>query len=200
MSESDYEKTQRKITPKGDTQYIVGGSRHQNTTTRGDVITKVGVISPGDIMSAMLKDVPPEISRKNMKALDQQGYIDREALKKEGLKFILEDEVDDEATHVYYGNKRYPKTSKLFPGDVIEVIKPHDRRKHGSLARVVHVRNFENYTISASYFEGDYMGLKDILTVDEYKVIRRNDGSIPRDMKRVRTDIVKEDDDNIDKI
>ena len=44
------------------------------------------------------------------------------------------------------------------------------------------------------------MGLKDILTVDEYKVIRRNDGSIPRDMKRVRTDIVKEDDDNINKI
>ena len=45
-----------------------------------------------------------------------------------------------------------------------------------------------------------FFGTKEILTVDQYKVIRRNDGTLPNDMKNVRTDIIKEDDDNIDKI
>ena len=121
-------------------------------------------------------------------------------LKEEGLKFIYADETDDEVTHIYYGNKRYPKTSKLFPGDVIKIVRPHNRRQHDMLARVVHVRNFQDYSISCTIFEGDYAGMKEILTVDEYTVVRRNDGTLPNDMKRVRTDIVKEDDDNIDKI
>lgn len=200
MSDSDYDKTKRRILPSGITQYVSGGSRHQNSNTRDDVIGKVGVISPGDVMAVMADMLPPEISRKNMKQLESMGIIDQLKLKEEGLKFIYADETDDEVTHIYYGNKRYPKTSKLFPGDVIKIVRPHNRRQHDMLARVVHVRNFQDYSISCSIFEGDYAGMKELLTVDEYTVVRRNDGTLPNDMKRVRTDIVKEDDDNIDKI
>ena len=49
-------------------------------------------------------------------------------------------------------------------------------------------------------FLSDFFGTKEILTVDQYKIVRRNDGTLPNDMKYVRTDIIKEDDDNIDKI
>ena len=92
------------------------------------------------------------------------------------------------------------KHRNYFPGDLVEVIKPNEPKKHKELARVKHVRNFNDYTISAIYFSGDFFGTKEILTVDQYKVIRRNDGTLPNDMKNVRTDIIKEDDDNIDKI
>ena len=195
---SDYDKTKRKILPNGKTQYTVGGSRHDGRK-RDDIVSRAGVISPGDIMAVLADEIPPEISRKNKKQLDKMGYFDRQKLKDEGLKFIYDDEIED-TPYVYYGNKRYPKTSKLFPGDVIEVIKPNEPKKHKELAQVKHVRNFNDYTISAIYFSGDFFGTKEILTVDQYKIVRRNDGTLPNDMKNVRTDIIKEDDDNIDKI
>ena len=83
-------------------------------------------------------------------------------------KFVADDEIED-TPYVYYGNKRYPKTSKLFPGDVIEVINPNEPKKHKELAQVKHVRNFNDYTISAIYFSGDFFGTKEILTVDQKK-------------------------------
>ena len=85
---SDYDKTKRKILPNGKTQYTVGGSRHDGRK-RDDIVSRAGVISPGDIMAVLADDLPPEISRKNMKQLDKMGYFDRQKLKDEGLNFEL---------------------------------------------------------------------------------------------------------------
>ena len=67
------------------------------------------------------------------------------------------------------------KHRNFFTGDIIEVIKPNEPKKHKELAKVKHVRNFNDYTISAIYFHSDFFGTKEILTVDQYKIVRRND-------------------------
>ena len=79
---------------------------------------------------------------------------------------------------------------------------PGDKNRDGVLAKVCHVRNFYDYTISAFISEGNLQGSKEVFTVDQYKIVRRLDGSVnPNDYNaRVRTNILKEDDDNIDKI
>jgi hypothetical protein len=198
---SDYTKTKRKILPNLQTQYVLGGSRHDVDNNREDPVSKVGVLSNADIASAMV-NLPPEISRKNYKAMIEQGLIDLDELKAQGLKFQYEDEVNDDVTYVYYGNKKYPKSSKLFPGDIVELYFPEDKRKHKLLATVVHVRNFHDWTISAYIREGEYTGSKMVLTVDQYRVVRRLDGGLAHNdyVAKVRTNILKEDADNIDKI
>ena len=109
---SDYDKTKRKILLNGKTQYTVGGSRHDGRK-RDDIVSRAGVISPGDIMAVLADEMLPEISRKNMKQLDKMGYFDRQKLKDEGLKFIYDDEIED--THMFIMViKDMPKTSKLF--------------------------------------------------------------------------------------
>lgn len=200
---SDYEKTKRKLNPDGTIQYVVGGSR---LTIQNDMretpLSKMGVLSYGDIASTMMQDIPLENSRHTMKESIAAGVVDKEQLKKDNLKLQYEDDIDDGVTHVYYGNKRYPKNSKLFPGDLVVVNMPQEPRKHNSLAQVVHVRSFSDWTISAIYMDGDYQNSKEIFTVDQYLVKRKLDGKISNDdyLKRVRTNILKEDDDNIDKI
>ena len=67
------------------------------------------------------------------------------------LNLFNDDEIED-TSYVYYVNKRYPKTSKLFPKDLVEVIKPNEPKKHKELARVKHVKNFNDYTISVKIF------------------------------------------------
>lgn len=200
---SDYEKTKRKLNPDGTIQYVVGGSR---LTLQNDIretpLSKMGVISYGDIASTMMPDIPIEISRHTMKESIEAGVVDKEQLKKDKLKLIYEDDIDDSVSYVYYANKRYPKNSKLFPGDLVTINMPKDKRRHNSLAQVAHVRNFSDWTISAIYMDGDYQGTKEIFTVDQYLIKRRLDGKINNNdyIKRVRTNILKEDDDNIDKI
>ena len=197
---SDYEKTQRKILSSGKVQYVTGGSRLVKTNE--EPVSKVGVLSNADIATTLMSDLPPEISRHNYKNLTKDGPYSPEKLKEQGLKHLHEEDIDDNITHVYYGNKKYPKNSKLFPGDLVELNFPMDRRRHKKLAHVYHVRNFSDWTISAIILEGDYSQTKEVLTVDQYKVVRRLDGKIGNTdyLKRVRTDILKEDDQNIDKI
>lgn len=200
---ADYEKTKRKLNPDGTVQYVVGGSRLTlQNDSRDTPLSKVGEISYGDIATTMMSDIPIETSRHTMKESIAAGIVDKEQLKKDKLKLIYEDDIDDGVTHVYYANKKYPKNSKLFPGDLVIVNMPKDNRRHNSLAQVVHVRNFNNWTISAIYMDGDYIGTKEILTVDQYRIKRKLDGKISNSdyLKRVRTNILKEDDDNIDKI
>jgi len=197
---SDYDKTQRKLNPDGTITFIKGGSRFTNNG-RDNIVSKVGVLSNADIATARMPNTPPEISRKNYKQMIEQGLIpSKEELAKQGLKFTYEDDVDDSVTHVYYGNKKYPKNSQLFPGDIVEGNFPKNERKHKKLAKVIHVRNFMDWTISVKWMDGDYFGTKEVLTVDQYRVVKRLDGTLPVDMKRVRTNILKEDDDNIDNI
>lgn len=202
---SDYERTKRKILPNLQTQYVLGGSRHGlDINVRGtDPVSKVGVISNADIATTLMPNFPTEVSRKNYKAMREAGMIPSDAeLKKMGLKFIYEDEENENATSVYYGNKKYPKNSKIFPGDIVELIFPNDRHRDKVLATVIHVRNFHDWTISVQIGEGVLQGTKEVLTVDQYRILRHLDGKLSRNdyISRVRTNILKEDDDNIDKI
>ena len=197
---SDYDKTQRKLNPDGTITYVKGGSR-LGIIDRDDVVSKVGTLSYGDIATTYMTNTPPEISRKNFKEMRKQGLIPSdEELAKQGLMFVHKEDEDDSITHVWYGNKKYPKNSKLFPGDVVEGYFPGNKHKHTTLATVVHVRNFQDWTISVRWADGILMGTKEVLDVDQYRVVRRLDGTLSPDMKRVRTNVLKEDDDNIDKI
>jgi len=202
---SDYEKTKRKVLPDGKFQYTVGGSRLGPTGGRRDasITSKVGVISNADIATTRMDKVPTEFSRANMKRMIDAGVIDMNEISELGAKLVYEDDIDDSKTYVYYGNKRYPKNSQLFPGDIVELVSD-DKRKNGLLAQVNHVRSFVDWTISVRIRdpESDYFNTKMILTVDEYKVVRRLNGELsPRDyIAKVRTNLLKEDDDNIDKI
>lgn len=202
---SDYNATKRKILPNLQTQYVIGGSRHAMSYDKrgGGHVSKVGVLSNADIATTMMPNIPPELSRKNYKAMRDAGMLPSDAeLKAKGLKFCYEEEEDESVTHLWYGNKRYPKNSELFPGDLVEIVMPGDKWRDKMLASVFHVRNFHDWTISVMIQEGDLQGSKMVLTVDQYKVVRRLRGQIaPNDyIARVRTNILKEDDDNIDKI
>ena len=197
---SDYTKTKRKMNADGTYTFITGGSRFGDLM-RDDVVSKMGKLSNADIATTRMPDTPPEISRKRYKKMREEGLIPSdEELKKQGLQFIYKDEEDDSVTHVWYGNKKYPKNSKLFPGDLVEGYFPNNAKKHKLLGQVVHVRSFSDWTISVRWRDGDYMGVKEVLTVDQYRVLKRLDGNLPADQKRVRTNLLKEDDDNIDKI
>lgn len=197
---ADYEKTQRKLNADGTITFIKGGSRFSDND-RDNVVSKMGVVSNADIATTLMPNTPPEISRKNYKKMREQGLIPSDAeLAKQGLKFTYSDDEDESVTHVYYGNKKYPKNSELFPGDIVEGNFPDNERKHKILAQVIHVRNFTDWTISVRWMDGEYHGVKEVLTVDQYRIVKRLDGTLPKDMQRVRTNILKEDDDNIDKI
>ena len=64
-------------------------------------------------MAVLADEIPPEISRKNMKQLDKMGYFDRQKLKDEGLKFIYDDEIED-TPYVYYVIKDILKHRNFF--------------------------------------------------------------------------------------
>ena len=103
----------------------------------------------------------------------KQGLIPSdEELAKQGLMFVHKEDEDDSITHVWYGNKKYPKNSKLFPGDVVEGYFPGNKHKHTTLATVVHVRSFQDWTISVRWADGILMGIKEVLDVDQYRVVK----------------------------
>ena len=107
----------------------------------------------------------------------EQGLIPSDAeLKKQGLKFIYEDEEDDSVTHVWYGNKKYLRILNFFL--VVEGYFPNNERKHKLLGQVIHVRSFADWTISVRWSDGDYMGIKEVLTVEQYRVLKRLDGNL----------------------
>ncbi len=199
---SDYETTKRKILSNGKAQFVTGGSRFARVSAQEEPVSKIGVLSNADIATIRMPKVPAEHSRHNYKNLTEKGMYTAEKLKEQGLKHIHEDDIDDSVTHVWYGNKKYPKNSKLFPGDIVELYFPNNPRLHGLLAQVYHVRSFSDWTISAILLEGSMMNTKDVYTVDQYKVVRKLRGEIGNHdyLKRNRTDLLKEDDENIEKL
>ncbi len=193
---SDYTKTERKLLPDGTVQYAVGGSRLMDAASRDDIISKAGNLSYGDVASTY-DVVIAEYSRHNQQRLIDEGLIESpEELAKQGLKYTMTEEGDDNVDYIWFGHKKYPKSCALFPGDIIEVNKLDDPSHHGHPAYVAHVRDFNTMKISCIMFDGPDEGAKIVLEGTEYKILRTARGSFQSDdyvMKATSNTHVRED-------
>lgn len=194
---SDYDKTQREF-KNGKVTYVTGGSRltPSGTLSRDTFVSKAGDISPADIASLNEK-IPAQFgrSKEQLQALINTGHINLQEIKDQGYKFSFEEDLDDGVDHVYYGTRKYPKSSKVFPGDLVEFRNTGNDKLDGHFGRVVHVRSFSTYTTSINVSSGPYAGSKQVVEGDQYVILHNaKNGLHPNDyLRKIRSDIIKED-------